>query len=314
MMRSLSLLSLLSLSVFMNAMGAEGAGNVESTESVSVRAVAEAGIAGSARCNNRGVYQDFSGKCACEFNYSGDECAQWTGPLYCAPYDSDSYTLELTRFHHMNVNELKLHECEFFMQHLSDVFVCLRTAGGGYVVGLNSSDESGDELGSDTQYSLSTCLDLVSRHAMPEGLPMPCDSNPCANGGTCRNNNYQQYTCICPDGFVGSDCKQIDPCLQTTPCLNGGKCTSVATGSGCFSATCDCRAPYYGVYCQCLRSQITTLQKCVRKCASQNKTADFQLQTENHCRNECRCVAVPTTTTSKTTRKTSSSTKTTTRS
>ncbi len=33
-----------------------------------------------------------------------------------------------------------------------------------------------------------------------------CVSNPCRNGGTCVDG-VNQYTCDCPDGFLGSTCQ-----------------------------------------------------------------------------------------------------------
>ena len=32
-----------------------------------------------------------------------------------------------------------------------------------------------------------------------------CDSNPCKNGGICKNG-IATFSCTCPDGFTGNDC------------------------------------------------------------------------------------------------------------
>ena len=32
-----------------------------------------------------------------------------------------------------------------------------------------------------------------------------CDSNPCKNGGRCKNG-FATFSCTCPDGFTGNDC------------------------------------------------------------------------------------------------------------
>ena len=34
---------------------------------------------------------------------------------------------------------------------------------------------------------------------------LPCDSNPCQNGGNCANNG-NQYICTCSAGYQGTNC------------------------------------------------------------------------------------------------------------
>ena len=38
---------------------------------------------------------------------------------------------------------------------------------------------------------------------------MPCDLNPtqCQNGATCTNDNMGGYTCVCENGYTGTDCE-----------------------------------------------------------------------------------------------------------
>merc|ERR1719400_2156533 len=50
-----------------------------------------------------------------------------------------------------------------------------------------------------------------------------CASNPCQNGGTCKDG-FNTYTCTCVPGYTGHDCKEDDCklkdddiCLQTSP-------------------------------------------------------------------------------------------------
>ena len=58
---------------------------------------------------------------------------------------------------------------------------------------------------------------------------IPCGSNPCTNGATCRNAANSvfgtPYTCDCPTNFEGAACEVQDfcaanPCPSGVPCLN----------------------------------------------------------------------------------------------
>nr|XP_006820208.1 PREDICTED: neurogenic locus notch homolog protein 2-like [Saccoglossus kowalevskii] len=73
----------------------------------------------------------------------------------------------------------------------------------------------------------------------------PCAVNPCANGGTCINNNYISYTCICLPQYAGVTCETSQPCASY-PCMNGGTCTEMLNEY--FS--CECPMYYSGTRCQ----------------------------------------------------------------
>ena len=72
-----------------------------------------------------------------------------------------------------------------------------------------------------------------------------CASNPCQNGGSCNENDFQLYTCSCPEGFQGSDCEvNIDDCPGNT-CANNSTCVDSDN-----SYTCSCLDGYEGVNCE----------------------------------------------------------------
>lgn len=80
--------------------------------------------------------------------------------------------------------------------------------------------------------------------------PGPCGSQPCMNGGTCKETK-NGYECSCHARYTGSLCERdTDPCAST-PCLFGGKCTPTVTGD----FTCECvnrligKRCEYGKYC-----------------------------------------------------------------
>lgn len=50
-----------------------------------------------------------------------------------------------------------------------------------------------------------------------------CGSNPCNNGGSCQNN-ADDYECMCPQGYTGSNCEvEEDECVSS-PCAQGATC------------------------------------------------------------------------------------------
>ncbi|XP_043267899.1 fat-like cadherin-related tumor suppressor homolog isoform X3 [Venturia canescens] len=67
--------------------------------------------------------------------------------------------------------------------------------------------------------------------------PGVCGSQPCQNGGTCRETNDESYECQCHGRFNGITCEiDSDPCASS-PCLYGGRC-KIVPGGGDF--TCEC--------------------------------------------------------------------------
>lgn len=73
-------------------------------------------------------------------------------------------------------------------------------------------------------------------------MAMPCDPNPCMNGGRCSEAG-DSYSCSCSDGFIGEECETVDACAGS-PCGSNGTCTM--SGS---SFTCDCNDGHIGELC-----------------------------------------------------------------
>uniref|UniRef100_A0A3Q4H8C9 Sushi, nidogen and EGF-like domain-containing protein 1 n=1 Tax=Neolamprologus brichardi TaxID=32507 RepID=A0A3Q4H8C9_NEOBR len=70
-----------------------------------------------------------------------------------------------------------------------------------------------------------------------------CASQPCQNGGTCKDQ-INSFMCQCPPGYTGILCETIDEC-KDRPCLNNATCVR---GAGAF--TCVCEPGYTGVLCE----------------------------------------------------------------
>ncbi|CAG9825597.1 unnamed protein product [Phaedon cochleariae] len=82
----------------------------------------------------------------------------------------------------------------------------------------------------------------VSRILVPPG---PCGSQPCLNGGTCRDTNAG-FECFCHDRYKGRFCElDTDPCASQ-PCLFGGECSPAVAGD----FVCECAVGLSGKRCE----------------------------------------------------------------
>lgn len=61
-------------------------------------------------------------------------------------------------------------------------------------------------------------LVCVVSHKVLEGAPLPCDSSPCQNGGTCTNGMVD-YSCACPSGWTGDNCETGNSAALTNCCV-----------------------------------------------------------------------------------------------
>lgn len=78
----------------------------------------------------------------------------------------------------------------------------------------------------------------------------PCNSHPCANDGTCLEDNRGDYKCICASGFAGSTCEipvYVPPMCENNPCKNNGTCRG---GLGANSIECECPKGFAGNRCE----------------------------------------------------------------
>ncbi|XP_062853195.1 sushi, nidogen and EGF-like domain-containing protein 1 [Trichomycterus rosablanca] len=72
-----------------------------------------------------------------------------------------------------------------------------------------------------------------------------CESNPCLNGGVCRGYR-RTLVCVCKDGYAGNRCQTLEnPCVLQ-PCGNRGVCRSDRRGN----YTCTCRVGHTGRDCE----------------------------------------------------------------
>nr|CAD7568523.1 unnamed protein product [Timema californicum] len=77
--------------------------------------------------------------------------------------------------------------------------------------------------------------------------PGMCGSQPCLNGGTCKDLGGDSFRCECHTRFTGPTCSlDTDPCASS-PCLHGGLCRQ---GPTLGSHACDCSPDLSGKRCE----------------------------------------------------------------
>lgn len=78
--------------------------------------------------------------------------------------------------------------------------------------------------------------------------PGVCGSQPCLNGGTCKDLGGDNYKCLCYEKrYTGHSCEMdTDPCASS-PCLFGGRCHVAPTGN---DFVCECPPRLSGKRCE----------------------------------------------------------------
>ncbi|KAL2096437.1 hypothetical protein ACEWY4_008585 [Coilia grayii] len=121
-----------------------------------------------------------------------------------------------------------------------------------------------------------------------------CDSNPCKNGGSCKDM-VDGYSCSCPQGFSGKNCEDSSMRCADAPCFNGGTCTEKDNGYSC-----ACPAGYTGSNCEkkvdhCSNAPCANGGQCVdlghsRKCQCRPgfRGANCEINIDECARNPCR--------------------------
>ncbi|XP_035987412.1 delta-like protein C isoform X2 [Fundulus heteroclitus] len=138
---------------------------------------------------------------------------------------------------------------------------CTNTGEGSYTCacrpgfsGMNCEVET-NECDSNPCRNGGSCKDLLNGYscACPQGFygtecqisAMRCADGPCFNGGTCQEADTGGYSCRCPAGFTGSNCeKRMDRC-SSSPCANGAQCRDLGS-----RLVCRCRPGFTGPLCE----------------------------------------------------------------
>ncbi|XP_078701057.1 uncharacterized protein LOC144927503 isoform X2 [Branchiostoma floridae x Branchiostoma belcheri] len=162
-------------------------------------------------------------------------------------------------------NELTFSECSFVW----DTSVCQSKSGMKFAAGVKCITT--DECASNPCQNGGTCRDGLDRYTCDcqpgwEGMDCEikinmCSSSPCKNNATCHGGQHD-YTCQCTAGWEGEDCDvNTDECVSS-PCQNAGQCVDGHRGY-----TCVCEPGWEGLHCEaevdeCLSNPCENAVKC----------------------------------------------------
>ncbi|KAL9953462.1 hypothetical protein ACROYT_G040884 [Oculina patagonica] len=75
------------------------------------------------------------------------------------------------------------------------------------------------------------------------GAKNHCANNPCSNKATCQTGfAHKRYRCLCPAGYKGQNCIDIDECASgTDSCDSNAECINIKG-----SYNCICKPGYHG--------------------------------------------------------------------
>ncbi|XP_019729576.1 milk fat globule EGF and factor V/VIII domain containing b isoform X4 [Hippocampus comes] len=125
-------------------------------------------------------------------------------------------------------------------------------------------------------------LQLFAGRLLPGVNGDLCEVNVCSNGGTCVTSGGAPFICICPDGFTGETCNEIEtgPC-KPNPCKNDGICAATGhsrRGDVFSEYVCKCQPGFEGVHCQ------NDVNDCARQpCQNGGSCRDLEGDFKCHC-------------------------------
>ncbi|XP_037830293.1 delta-like protein C isoform X1 [Kryptolebias marmoratus] len=212
-------------------------------------------------CSEQRGFCESPGKCKCQQGWQGercDTCVRHPGCLHgtCQlPWQCNCKEGWGGLYCNQDLNYCTNHKpCQ-------NEASCTNTGEGSYTCtcqpgfsGKNCEIET-NECDSNPCKNGGSCKDLVNNYscACPQGfygknceiIAMRCADGPCFNEGTCVETDAGGYSCHCPAGFTGSNCeKRIDKC-SSSPCTNGAQCLDLGKQVMCY-----CRPGFTGARCE----------------------------------------------------------------
>lgn len=212
-------------------------------------------------CSKDHGFCELPGECVCRQGWQGercDECARHPGCLHgtcLQPWQCNCKEGWGGLYCDQDLNYCTNHRpCQ-------NEASCTNTGQGSYTCtcrpgfsGQNCEIET-NECDSNPCKNGGSCKDLENKYSCdcPQGFygknceisAMRCADEPCFNRGTCEEKNTGGYTCHCPPTFTGSNCeKKIDKC-SSNPCANGAQCLDLGK-----RVLCRCRQGFSGTRCE----------------------------------------------------------------
>ncbi|XP_042363712.1 hyaluronan-binding protein 2-like [Plectropomus leopardus] len=74
-----------------------------------------------------------------------------------------------------------------------------------------------------------------------------CDPDPCFNGGECQVKSDTNFTCICPEPYIGKRCQRVKDVCENVRCGHG-ECVTNLNKAPYYE--CKCKPPYQGPDCK----------------------------------------------------------------
>ncbi|XP_069011646.1 hyaluronan-binding protein 2 [Embiotoca jacksoni] len=78
-----------------------------------------------------------------------------------------------------------------------------------------------------------------------------CDPNPCFNGASCQSISDTEFTCFCPEPYIGKRCQKVRNICENVKCGHGD-CVMSLNKHPFYE--CKCKPPYQGPDCKRLPS------------------------------------------------------------
>ncbi len=170
-------------------------------------------------CSNHGICQENGqiATCKCDAGYTGEQCEVDINDCQPNPCENGgSCTDQVNNYSCKCKDGFKGKNCEINIDECES----------------NPCQNGGECIDGVNQYTCNCKEGYIGKDCETE-VQDGCNSNPCQNGGTCDNVGQHGYTCNCKDGYEGTNCQINHNDCEPNPCQNGGVCVDGINDYSC---------------------------------------------------------------------------------